>query len=70
MPQRNGQNPIKSGKNFGQGGGHLNDPANTHGRPSNPSGICPSCSAAVPPKAGFRLSSLKCPSCGAAMSKK
>ena len=70
MPQRNAQNPVKSGKNFGRGGGRLNDAANIHGKPSNPSGICPSCDAEVPPKPGFRFSSLKCPKCGTSMAKK
>ena len=70
MTQRNGQNPIKSGKSFGQGGSHLNDPADTRNLPKNTAGLCPACKAEVPPKPGFRFSSLKCPKCGAPMSKK
>ena len=71
MPQRNGQNPIKSGgKNFGQGGGNFNDPANMHAKQKEGGGHCPSCNAEVPPKPGFRFSSLKCPKCGTAMGKK
>ena len=70
MPQRNGQNPIKSGKNFGQGGGSPNDPANIHGQTKKPVVFCPACKAEVPPKPGFRFSMIKCPKCGAAMAKK
>ncbi len=70
MPQRNGQNPIKLGKNFGQGAGNFNDPANSPGKTNNPGAFCPACKAGVPPKPGFRFSALKCPKCGAAMAKK
>ncbi|OGR82117.1 MAG: hypothetical protein A2901_07630 [Elusimicrobia bacterium RIFCSPLOWO2_01_FULL_54_10] len=71
MPQRNGKNPIKSELAPGQGGaGHPNDPANVRLNQKNSAGTCPSCKAEVPSKPGFRFSSLKCPSCGAAMSKK
>lgn len=31
---------------------------------------CPACGAEVQPKPGFRISSLKCPKCGASMAKK
>ena len=30
----------------------------------DPGGICAKCKTPVPAKAGFRLSSLKCPKCG------
>jgi hypothetical protein len=70
MPQRNGQNPIKSGNNFGQGGVNRKEPVNTHGKSGSGSGVCPACKAEVPLKPGFRFSSLKCPACGAAMGKK
>ena len=69
MPQRNGQNPIKSGSNFGQGRGP-HDNLVARGKTGGGSGICPACKAEVPAKAGFRFSSLKCPACGAAMSRK
>lgn len=39
------------------------------GRPGSKAGICPACKAAVPQKAGFRLSSLQCPKCGRLMGK-
>ena len=67
MPQRNAKNPMKQDKNFGQGGSHLNDPANIRIKPKNSAGLCPICKAEVPPKPGFRFSSLKCPKCGASM---
>ncbi|OGR95378.1 MAG: hypothetical protein A2902_05930 [Elusimicrobia bacterium RIFCSPLOWO2_01_FULL_64_13] len=70
MPQRNGQNPIKSGMDFGRGAGHPNDPANNRSRPKNNAGLCPACKTEVPPKPGFRFSRLKCPKCGTSMSAK
>ena len=36
-------------------------------RPGSQAGICPACKTEVPQKAGFRLSSLKCPKCGRLM---
>lgn len=33
-------------------------------------GACPKCGAHVAAKAGFRLSTLKCPSCGTLLGKK
>mgnify|MGYP001562458427 CR=1 FL=1 len=69
MTQRNGQNPIKSVKNFEHGGGRLTNPANVQGRQQNPAGTCPACNAEVPHKPGFRFSALKCPKCGASMQK-
>ncbi|OGH61340.1 MAG: hypothetical protein A3G34_04950 [Candidatus Lindowbacteria bacterium RIFCSPLOWO2_12_FULL_62_27] len=67
MTQRNGQNPIKSLKNFEHGRSHFNNPGNIHGNPQNPTGICTACGAEVPHKPGFRFSALKCPKCGASM---
>lgn len=68
MTQRNGQNPIKSLKNFEHGGEHSNHSANMYGnKPQNPAGVCPACKAEVPHKPGFRFSALKCPKCGASM---
>jgi len=69
MPQRNGKNPIKSEKNFGQIGSYLNDSMNPNSNQKNSTCFCPSCKAEVPSKPGFRLSSLKCPKCGSSMSK-
>lgn len=68
MTQRNGQNPIKSIKNFEAGGGRFNNQGNMHGgKPQNPAGVCPACNAEVPQKPGFRFSALKCPKCGVSM---
>ena len=68
--QRNGQNPIKSAKDFGPGGRSFKNVSNAQVKSSAAAGICPSCKAEVPPKPGFRLSALKCPKCGTSMSKK
>ena len=40
------------------------------GRSGRKAGFCPACKTEVPPKAGFRFSSLKCPKCGAPMVKR
>ena len=66
MPQRNSHNPTKAIRNFGDRGKNLKDGVNTKAPPTG-GGHCPSCSAEVPPKPGFRFSSLKCPKCGASM---
>ncbi|MFH1369186.1 MAG: hypothetical protein ABII64_08680 [Elusimicrobiota bacterium] len=68
MPQRNGQNPIRAVKVGGQQGIKTNDGIIPQDKSNT--GICPACKAEVPPKPGFRLSSLKCPKCGASMAKK
>lgn len=66
--QRNGQNPIRAVK-FGDNQGiKTNDGITPQGK-SN-AGTCPKCGAEVPPKPGFRFSSLKCPKCGSSMGKK
>jgi|GEM_PF-7032209 len=39
------------------------------GRPGRKAGHCPACKTEVPPKSGFRFSSLKCPKCGTLMGK-
>ncbi|MHB9155776.1 MAG: hypothetical protein ACYC5N_08835 [Endomicrobiales bacterium] len=71
MPQRNGQNPIRKFNNFGKDGNKPNDSTlNSNGKTSGGTGICPACKTEVPPKPGFRFSSLKCPKCGASMGKK
>ena len=69
MPQRNGKNPIKLARDFEPTGKNSDNALNTHAK-SNVAGHCPSCGAEVPPKPGFRFSSLKCPKCGASMGKK
>ena len=70
MPQRNGQNPIRAIKNFGQAKiSKVND--NLSGQPGAAGAVkCPSCNTEIPPKPGFRLSSLKCPKCGTPAVKK
>jgi hypothetical protein len=67
--QRNGQNPIRKVGNYEHGGGKTSGPSSAGGRAAG-AGICPSCGAEVPPKPGFRFSSLKCPKCGTSMGKK
>jgi hypothetical protein len=71
MPQRNAQNPIKIGKTFGSGGS-VSDSGLKGPKPPSASGggHCPKCGAPVPPKPGFRFSSLTCPKCGTAMGQK
>lgn len=70
MPQRNGQNPIRSAKNFGQRSSKVNDGVIGHGKASSNACICPDCKTEVPAKPGFRFSSLKCPKCGKSMGNK
>lgn len=70
MPQRNGQNPTRAVKFGGQQGIKVNDGVNLQNRNNSGGGTCPACKAEVPPKPGFRFSSLKCPKCGASMSHK
>lgn len=66
MPQRNSQNPTKAIRDLGVNVKNLKGGVNKK-RPSAGGGKCPSCGAEVPPKPGFRFSSLKCPKCGASM---
>jgi predicted RNA-binding Zn-ribbon protein involved in translation (DUF1610 family) len=42
---------------------------NPHDQTGGAVGVCPKCKAEVPPKPGFRVSSVKCPKCGASMGK-
>jgi len=70
MPQRNGQNPIRAVKNFGQNGNKFNAALDTQLKSTRTAGICPACKAEVPPKPGFRISALKCPKCGTPLGKK
>ncbi|OGS02747.1 MAG: hypothetical protein A2339_00345 [Elusimicrobia bacterium RIFOXYB12_FULL_50_12] len=65
MPARNGQNPIRAVRNFEHGVSKGSDTMSVHGKTVNH--ICPACKTEVPPKPGFRLSSIKCPKCGASM---
>ena len=68
--QRNGQNPVKSAKNFGQKGVHPRGAASAQVRSAKAVGHCSSCKTEVQPKPGFRFSALKCPNCGASMGRK
>ena len=63
MPQRNGQNPIMTTKTFEHDGNKFNSGAELQTKNTAGYGICPKCKTEVPPKPGFRLSSLKCPKC-------
>ena len=65
MPARNGQNPIRAVQDFAHGVNKGNDTQSIHGRSNYL--LCPSCKTEVPPKPGFRPSSVKCPKCGTAM---
>lgn len=67
--QRNGQNPIKS-EIVTKGGAPAASPAGGQARSGGGALRCPSCGAEVPPKPGFRPSSLKCPKCGSPLGKK
>ena len=66
MPARNGQNPIRAVKDFAHGV-NKGEAQSMHGKQVNM--VCPSCKTEVPPKPGFRPSSIKCPKCGSSMSK-
>ncbi|OFX10255.1 MAG: hypothetical protein A2516_08505 [Alphaproteobacteria bacterium RIFOXYD12_FULL_60_8] len=61
MKARDGDTQVKKDT-----GGNLRG---ADGRPAGKAGICPACKTEVPLKAGFRLSSLKCPKCGRLMGK-
>jgi hypothetical protein len=67
MPQRNGKNPIRQARAFGQSINKAGGPAAHRDLNAAVAGYCPYCKAEVPPKPGFRFSSLKCPKCGKAM---
>ena len=68
--QRNGQNPVKSAKTFEPLGAAQSNRTPAQSKTGAIVAHCPACQAEVPPKPGFRPSSLKCPKCGAAMGKK
>ena len=68
MPTRNQQTTLKTGA-VGQSA--LNSNEQMHLLKHQPvNGFCPKCKLEVPPKAGFRMSSLKCPKCGGSVVKK
>ena len=67
MPQRNGKNPIRAARVFGQSFNSFNETLNHHNTNTGAGGICPSCKTEVKPKPGFRFSALKCPKCGRSM---
>ena len=68
MPQRNGKNPIRSARvGFGQSFNKSSEALSHHNANMGAGGICPGCQTVVPPKPGFRFSSLKCPKCGKSM---
>ena len=69
MPQRNGQNPIRTVKVFGHNASKSNNGVNIQSRTAGGC-ICPACKTEVPPKPGFRLSSLTCPKCGSPLGRK
>ncbi|MFH1238748.1 MAG: hypothetical protein V1653_01385 [bacterium] len=68
--QRNGQNPIKAVKTYDHKSGKVNDKSNPNPQTPNIAWICSACQTEVPLKAGFRVSSLKCPKCGKPLGKK
>ncbi len=68
--QRNGQNPIRAAKIYEHGSNKANEKSNVNSKTANIAGICSACQTEVPFKAGFRVSSLKCPKCGKLMGKK
>lgn len=67
MSQRNSQNPVRKELSFKKDSERFI--GNEDGRKGQGAMTCPSCGEHVPPKPGFRMKSLKCPACGAAMHK-
>lgn len=67
MPQRNGQNPIRSSRPSSGAGVHHGGPSASHETHASGTVECPACHTQVPPRPGFRLSSLKCPKCGSSL---
>lgn len=70
MPGRNQQNTMKVGKTFDAAGTTADTGVKGQKHPGGREGRCPKCDAPVPPRPGFRFSSLTCPKCGASMGKK
>ncbi len=68
--QRNGQNPIKAVRNYENSSTKATDEAKVNPNTVNIAGICSACKTEVPLKAGFRVSSLKCPKCGKPLGRK
>jgi len=69
MPQRNGQNPTRAVGNFAQTSKQFAEAHSLEGKNPDVAGLCPNCNTEIPPKPGFRVSSLKCPKCGTALGK-
>ncbi|MDD5491962.1 MAG: hypothetical protein PHV60_04700 [bacterium] len=68
--QRNGQNPVKAVKMYDHSSTTINEETKTGSKNANIAGLCSACQTEVPFKAGFRVSSLKCPKCGKPLGKK
>jgi len=69
MPQRNGQNPVRMGKTSISERDKRIRSASERALKASGTMQCPACKEEVPPKPGFRMRSMKCPKCGAAMLK-
>ena len=67
MPQRNGKNPIRAARVFGQSFNSSNENLNYHKAGAGAGGVCPHCKTEIQPRPGFRFSALKCPKCGKAV---
>ena len=67
MPQRNGKNPIRQARLFGQTINKSGESLVSRQAGASGNGVCPFCKAEVPAKPGFRFSALKCPKCGKTM---
>ena len=68
--QRNGQNPIKAVKTYGNSTTKVSEDSSVNSKSENIAGTCSACQTEVPLKPGFRVSSLKCPKCGKTLGKK
>jgi len=67
MSQRNSQNPVRKELSFKKEISKF--VGNPDSRKVPGTMTCAACGEDVPPKPGFRMKSLKCPKCGAAMHK-
>lgn len=67
MPARNAQNTIKT---YRPGSEHVHASSSGTSKSHDGKNRCPACQTEVPPKPGFRPSSLKCPKCGSSLAKK
>jgi hypothetical protein len=68
--QRNGQNPIKAVNIFKSNAGNNQNTLLDNSKSDSCPFICPKCKVDVPPKPGFRVSSLRCPKCGSPVKKR